>query len=200
MLENARVVKISTALTVITVTSLELEERDHLICHVLQYSLVDLYHYPVPPQGSSFMATLSSSNRCNRTYHILNAWRPSMRNSCSFAMFFSSISLHCLIFAGASASCDRTELLQHVTRQGGSQRPPISRSKSLVQRVTGGHSKHRRPPTNRTEAGLREVAEYLRRAKGECLRSSVECLPALKQVGGQDMPRSFKLIRGSRVQ
>lgn len=121
-------------------------------------------------------------NRCNRTYHILNAWRPSMRNSCSFAMFFSSISLHCLIFAGASASCDRTELLQHVTRQGGSQRPLISRSKSLVQRVTGGHSKHRRPPTNRTEAGLREVAEYLRRAKGECLRSSVECLPALKQV------------------
>eukprot|EP00435_Cladocopium_sp_Y103_P039332 s1111_g10.t1 len=56
-------------------------------------------------------------------------------------------------------------------------------AKALLQHVTFGRSKRsRRPPTNRTEAGLRDVVEYLRRAKGECLQSSVECLPALKQV------------------
>ena len=102
-----------------------------------------------------------------------------MRN-CSFAMFLSSICLHLTAIAGASA-CDGTELLQHVTL-GGSQsqslRPKLERKSSLMQ--------HWRPPTNRTEAGLHDLAEHLRRAKGECLRSSVECLPALKQAGGSD--------------
>lgn len=111
-----------------------------------------------------------------------------MRNLRSFAMLFSSISLHfLLIFADASASpaaCDSTELLQHVTlARSQHSRPRTNRTEALLQHVTFGRSKRsRRPPTNRTEAGLRDVVEYLRRAKGECLQSSVECLPALKQV------------------
>jgi len=79
-----------------------------------------------------------------------------MLNSCSFAIFCSSISLPLI----AAASCDRSELLQHAL----------------------GAAAQRRPATNRTAAGLRDVAEHLRRAKRQCLRSSVECLPALKQV------------------
>ena len=165
ILENAKIVNIRT---VIAVTFLELWESDMsrlwVTCTTRCHQCHDAW-FQMFDSNTHRPAQVSHQNpaaiRC-QPYKSISPCCLSpmlMLNSCSFAIFCSSISLPLI----AAASCDRSELLQHAL----------------------GAAAQRRPATNRTAAGLRDVAEHLRRAKRQCLRSSVECLPALKQVGGR---------------
>lgn len=65
--------------------------------------------------------------------------------------------------ATTSASCDTVQLLQQAM---------VHQELNLYER----------PPTNRSDAGLKDLALQLLHAKEECLSCSLDCLAALKQV------------------